>query len=111
MESELIELEEEDRQLFIEELGDLSGGVDRVVRAGYKLLDLVTFYTLANEKLQAWQLPRGMYAPQASGRIHSDMETGFIRAEVAKYTDLIEAGDLVKLREIGQLNLEGKEYS
>ena len=110
MESELKDLEEEDRQLFIEELGDLAGGVDRVVRAGYKLLDLVTFYTLANEKLQAWQLPRGMYAPQAAGRIHSDMETGFIRAEVAKYTDLIEAGDLVKLREIGQLNLEGKEY-
>ena len=109
-ESELNDLEEEDRQLFLEELGDLAGGVDRVVQGGYKLLDLVTFYTLANDKLQAWQLPQGMCAPQAAGRIHSDMETGFIRAEVAKYTDLVEAGDLVRLREIGQLHLEGKEY-
>ena len=110
LESELIDLDEEDRQLFLEDLGDLAGGMDRVVQAGYRLLDLVTFYTLANEKLQAWQLPRGFCAPQAAGRIHSDMETGFIRAEVAKYADLIDAGGLNKLRDLGQLHLEGKEY-
>ena len=110
LESELIDLDEEDRQLFLEDLGDLAGGIDRVVQCGYRLLDLVTFYTLANEKLQAWQLPRGGCAPQAAGRIHSDMEMGFIRAEVAKYDELIAAGGIAKLRDLGQLHLEGKEY-
>lgn len=110
LEAELAELDPEDRSAFAEEMGELKGGVDRLVRAGYELLDLVTFYTLANEKLQAWQLPRGMRAPQAAGRIHSDMEAGFIRAEVAHYDALVSAGSMGKLREEGLLRVEGKDY-
>ena len=96
--------------MFVEELGELKDGIDRLVQAGYALLDLVTFYTLANGKLQAWQLPRGWMAPQAAGRIHSDMETGFIRAEVAACRDLLSCGSMAKLRESGQLRVEGKDY-
>ncbi len=110
LEAELVELEAEDRLAFAEEMGALSDGVERLIRAGYGLLNLVTFYTLANEKLQAWQLPRGMRAPQAAGRIHSDMESGFIRAEVAHYSALVAAGSMAKLRDEGLLRVEGKDY-
>lgn len=110
LEAELGELDPGDRAMFVEELGELKDGIDRLVQAGYALLDLVTFYTLANGKLQAWQLPRGWMAPQAAGRIHSDMETGFIRAEVAACRDLLSCGSMAKLRESGQLRVEGKDY-
>lgn len=110
LEAELVELDAEDRLAFSEEMGELKDGVERLVQAGYALLDLVTFYTLVHEKLQAWQLPRGMRAPQAAGRIHSDMETGFIRAEVAHCSALVAAGSMVNLREEGQLRVEGKDY-
>ena len=74
------------------------------------LLDLITFYTLANGKLQAWQLAGGTLAPQAAGKIHTDMEKGFIRAEVAAYPDLIREGTYDKLRGVGKLHTEGREY-
>ena len=81
-----------------------------LVKAGYLLLNLITFYTLANNKLQAWQIPKGTKAPQAAGRIHTDMEKGFIRAEVADSSDIIDRGDLQVLKEDGLLRVEGKEY-
>ena len=91
-EVEMAGLSREERAEFIRELGLEHGGIERLVQAGYKLLDLLTFYTLANGKLQAWQLPRGEKAPRAAGRIHTDMEKGFIRAELATCDQLIAMG-------------------
>jgi ribosome-binding ATPase YchF (GTP1/OBG family) len=92
-------------------MGVSQSGVDRLVQAAYGLLDLITFYTLANDKLQAWQLPRGTTAPVAAGRIHSDMEEGFIRAEVVRADDLEEAGGrMASLRDAGRLRAEGRDY-
>ena len=109
-EKELLELNPEDREAFSNEFNSYSGGIEELVKAGYLLLNLITFYTLANNKLQAWQIPKGTKAPQAAGRIHTDMEKGFIRAEVADSSDIIDRGDLQVLKEDGLLRVEGKEY-
>ena len=109
-EKELLELIPEDREIFSDEFNCNSGGIEDLVKAGYLLLNLITFYTLANNKLQAWQIPKGTKAPQAAGRIHTDMEKGFIRAEVADSSDIIDRGDLQVLKEDGLLRVEGKEY-
>jgi ribosome-binding ATPase YchF (GTP1/OBG family) len=110
LEAELTQLEPEERREFQAELGVEQIGIERLILAGYRLLDLITFYTMANGKLQAWQLPRGATALKAAGRIHSDMEKGFIRAEVAVATEVIGAGSLARLREEGRLRTEGREY-
>ncbi len=109
IEAELVELDPDDRAEFLEGMEEL--GLQRLVQASYSLLDLLTFYTLANDKLQAWQLRRGTHAPRAAGQIHSDMEAGFIRAEVANYEELLQCGSLSKLRESGRLRVEGKDYT
>ena len=109
-EKELAELDPDDREAFSTEFNGGSGGVTKLVEAGYALLNLITFYTLANSKLQAWQIPKGTKAPQAAGRIHTDMEKGFIRAEVADATDILDRGNLQVLKDAGLLRLEGKEY-
>ncbi|MEE3235207.1 MAG: redox-regulated ATPase YchF [Candidatus Latescibacterota bacterium] len=109
-EEELTQLNPEDREAFSEEFNSHGGGVAKLVEAGYALLNLITFYTLANGKLQAWQIPNGTKAPQAAGRIHTDMEKGFIRAEVADAGDILERGNLQVLKEEGLLRVEGKEY-
>ena len=80
------------------------------MRAAYQQLDLVTFYTVKGPETRAWIIPRGTKVPQAAGRIHSDMERGFIRAEVLSATDLIELGSFARAREVGTLRSEGKEY-
>ncbi len=112
IEAELAQLDDADEiEAFLAELGLTERGVERLIHGAYALLDLVTFYTLANDKLQAWQLPRGMLAPRAAGRIHSDMEQGFIRAEVAAVEDLMEVdGHLAGLRDRGKLRTEGRDY-
>ena len=110
IEAELVQLPEADRAEFMTDLGLGETGIDRLVVAGYRLLNLITFYTIANDKLQAWQLPRGTQAPVAAGEIHSDMERGFIRAEVASFEDLATAGNMGKLRDEGKLRTEGREY-
>jgi hypothetical protein len=111
IEAELAQLGPDERAEFLGELGLGEGGIDRLVGAAYDRLDLITFYTLANDKLQAWQLPRGTTAPAAAGRIHTDMETGFIRAEVTTTVDLEAAGGAVaKLRETGRLRAEGRDH-
>jgi len=93
-------------------MGLAQSGVDRLVQGAYELLDLITFYTLANDKLQAWQLPAGTTAPTAAGGIHSDMEEGFIRAEVVTAAELEAVdGQVSKLRESGRLRAEGREYA
>ena len=110
IESELGELPVDDRAAFLADLGVGEPGIDRLIRAGYDLLGLHTFYTTANNLLQAWQLPRGATAPEAAGRIHSDMEKGFIRAEVARADDLVGGATLEQLRDSGRLKVEGRDY-
>ena len=111
LEAEMVDLSQEERAEFIRALGMEHGGIERLVQAGYKLLDLITFYTLANDKLQAWQLPRGEKAPRAAGRIHTDMEKGFIRAELASCDQLLTMGGWGPLKAAGQLRSEGRDYA
>lgn len=112
IEAEIAQLDSDDERVaFLADLGLPESGVDRLVRAAYGLLDLITFYTLANNKLQAWQLVRGTTAPAAAGRIHSDMEAGFVRAEVTTVEDLEAVGGATSgLREAGKLRAEGRDY-
>jgi GTP-binding protein YchF len=110
LEAELAQLESGERREFQEAMGVPQTGIERLILAGYRLLDLITFYTVANDKLQAWQLPRGTSALKAAGRVHSDMEKGFIRAEVAAAAEVIGAGSLAHLRESGRLRTEGRGY-
>ncbi|MDA0709264.1 MAG: redox-regulated ATPase YchF [bacterium] len=110
IESELLDLTAEDRLMFLEDLGLSETGLNRLILAGYGLLNLVTFYTLAKSKLQAWQLVAGTGAQKAAGKIHSDMEKGFIRAEVAACEDLLDQGSYDKLRHLGKLRTEGRDY-
>ncbi len=107
---EISQLGPEDREAFENELGFTGSGVGELLRKGYRLLDLITFYTVANKKLQAWQLERGSAAAAAAGKVHTDMEKGFIRVEVAKHGDVIAEGSLERLRASGKLRTEGKEY-
>ena len=110
LEAEMTGLSREERAEFARELGLEQGGIGYLIQAGYKLLDLITFYTLANGKLQAWQLPCREKAPRAAGRIHTDMEKGFIRAELATCDQLIAMGGWAPLKAAGQLRSEGRDY-
>ena len=110
IEAELAQLPEDERSVFAEELGIGESGIGRLIQASYGLLGLQTFYTHAHDKLQAWQLPAGASAAEAAGRIHSDMERGFIKAEVASMPELESAGSHASLRDSGQLRIEGREY-
>ena len=111
IEAELSELLPEERVAFLADLGVEETGIDRLIRAGYGLLGLITFYTTANRLLQAWQLRAGSTAPAAAGHVHSDMEEGFIRAEVARSEDLTAGRGIEVLREAGRLQVEGRDYA
>ncbi len=110
LEAEIAELEGDEREMFLEELGIEESGLDKLIRAGYDLLGLITFFTAGEKEVRAWTVRKGSTAPQAAGVIHSDMERGFIKAEVVSYEDLITAQSFVKAREAGTLRLEGKDY-
>ena len=111
MESEITLLEdEEEKKEFMKDLGLEESGLLKLVKAGYKLLNLITFYTTVGPELRAWTLLKGTAAPQAAGKIHSDMEQGFIKAEIVSYDDFIKAGSLTAVKEEGHLRLEGKDY-
>lgn len=110
VESEIAELEGEDREMFLEELGLSESGLDRLIRAAYKLLGLYTYFTAGVQEVRAWTIRKGTKAPQAAAVIHTDFERGFIRAEVVSYVDLVNAGSMNAAKEKGQLRLEGKEY-
>lgn len=110
VESEIAELEGEDKAMFLEELGLQESGLDRLIRAAYELLGLITYFTAGVQEVRAWTIRKGMKAPQAAGVIHTDFERGFIRAEVVAYTDLVEAGSVSAARDKGKYRLEGKEY-
>ena len=110
VEAELSELPKEEKEEFLKELGLKEPGLNAVIREGYKLLDLVTFFTAGEPEVKAWTVRKGTKAPQAAGKIHSDIERGFIRAEVIKYEDLIREGSIQACKEKGLMRLEGKEY-
>ena len=110
LELELAAMDRDERKLFMEELEITSLGLDRLTRAAFDLLGLITFYTVVKDKLQAWEIPSGTPAAVAAGRIHSDMERGFIRAEVVTADELCETGDLHAIRSRGHLKTVGREY-
>lgn len=110
VESEIAELEGEDRQLFLEELGLEQSGLDRLIQAAYRLLGLQTYFTAGVQEVRAWTIRENTKAPQAAGVIHTDFERGFIRAEVVGYDDLVQSGSNAAAREKGLLRLEGKDY-
>jgi GTP-binding protein YchF len=110
LEMELSELPDGDRQVFMEEMGLSRLSLPAVVDAGYRLLSLVTFYTTVGTELRAWTIRSGTRAPQAAGRIHTDMEAGFIKAEVIPYPQLVKAGSEAAARQKGIARIEGKDY-
>ncbi len=110
IEAEVVQLDREDRQEFLAELGLKESGLAGVIRAGYGLLDLLTFFTAGEKEVRAWTVTNGATAPNAAGRIHTDFERGFIRAEVTSFDDFISCGGEQGAKEAGKLRLEGKEY-
>jgi hypothetical protein len=110
IEAELVELDAADRQEYMQELGFDEPGLNRVIRAGYKLLRLQTYFTAGVKEVRAWTTRVGATAPQAAGEIHTDFEKGFIRAEVTAYDDFITFKGETGAREVGKLRLEGKDY-
>ena len=110
LEAELSEFTEDEAQTLLAEMGYSESGLKRLIRASYKVLDLITFYTTNGIELRAWSLRRGTKAPKAAGKIHSDFERGFIKAEVITYHDLLKYGSDTNLKELGLMRIEGKEY-
>lgn len=110
IEAEISQLNEADRKEFLQELGLAESGLDQVIRAGYRLLGLLTFFTAGKKEVRAWTVRFGATAPQAAGRIHTDFEKGFIRAEVTAFDDFIACGGEQGAKEAGKLRVEGKTY-
>lgn len=110
VESELSELNEEDKKLFLEDLGIKESGLDKLIRATYSLLGLATYFTAGPKEVKAWTFKKGMKAPECAGIIHSDFERGFIRAEVISFEDYEQLGGEKGAKEAGKMRLEGKEY-
>lgn len=110
LESELSELNDDDKKEFLEDIGISISGLDSLIQKTYELLGLATFFTVGADEVKAWTFKNGMKAPECAGIIHSDFEKGFIKAEVMSYDDLIEAGSEIKVKENGKFRIEGKEY-
>ncbi|MBS4201401.1 redox-regulated ATPase YchF [Bacillus sp. FJAT-49732] len=110
IEEEIAELDDEEKAMFLEELGIEESGLDQLIRATYDLLGLATYFTAGVQEVRAWTFKKGMKAPQCAGIIHTDFEKGFIRAETVSYDDLLAGGSMTAAREAGKVRLEGKEY-
>ena len=110
IEAEIAQLDDADKKAFLDDLGLEEPGLNRVIRAGYRLLGLQTFFTAGPKEVRAWTVRRGATAPQAAGEIHTDFEKGFIRAEVIAYDDYIKGVGEQGAKEAGRLRLEGKDY-
>jgi len=110
LESQIADMADEDKKLFLEDMGMQEPGLDRVIRAAYELLGLQTYFTAGPKEVRAWTIRAGATAPQAAGVIHTDFERGFIRAEVATYDDFVAHGGELGAKEAGKLRLEGKDY-
>ncbi len=110
VEQELTELDEEEKNLFLEDLGLKESGLDRIIKIGYRLLGQISFLTAGEKEVRAWTINKGAKAPEAAGKIHSDFEKGFIRAEVVSYETLVECGGYLQAKEKGKVRVEGKDY-
>jgi GTP-binding protein YchF len=110
IEEEIAQLSGDDQQMFLAEYGISEPGANKVIKASYDLMHIQTFFTVGEDEVRAWSIPIGSTAPQAAGAIHSDLQRGFIRAEVMAYADLIKGGSEAELKKLGQMRLEGKEY-
>jgi ribosome-binding ATPase YchF (GTP1/OBG family) len=110
LEAQIADMPDEDKKLFLEDVGMDEPGLNRVIRAAYGLLGLQTYFTVGPKEVRAWTVRAGATAPQAAGVIHTDFERGFIRAEVASYDDFVERGGEQGAREAGKLRLEGRDY-
>ena len=110
IEAEIAELDDDERAMFLEDLGVKEAGLDKLISASYRTLGLMSFLTSGEDETRAWTIKIGTKAPQAAGKIHTDFERGFIRAEVVNFQDLLDAGSYAAAREKGQIRVEGKEY-
>ena len=111
LEEEISELEsEEEKKEFLEMMGADKSGLDKLIIASYDILGLMSYLTAGEVEVRAWTIKKGTKAPQAAGKIHSDIERGFIKAEIVSYDDLVNCGGMVKAREKGLIRLEGKDY-
>ncbi|MCH5212297.1 MAG: redox-regulated ATPase YchF [Oscillospiraceae bacterium] len=110
IEEEISELEDDERAMFLEDLGMEESGLDRLIKASYSLLGLISYLTAGEPEVRAWTIKKGTKAPQAAGKIHSDFERGFIRAEVVHFNDLMSCGTMAAAKEKGLVRSEGKEY-
>ncbi|MBQ9757384.1 MAG: redox-regulated ATPase YchF [Clostridia bacterium] len=111
IEEEIAELDKDEKVMFLEELGASESGLDKLIKASYKLLGLISYLTAGKPEVRAWTITKGTKAPQAAGKIHTDFERGFIRAEVVAYNDLMENGSMTVAKEKGLVRSEGKEYT
>jgi len=110
VEAELAQLEDDEREMFLDELGLKNSGLERLVEKSYNLLGLISYLTAGEKEVRAWTIEKGTKAPQAAGKIHTDFERGFIKAEIVAYHDLIKCGNMQKAKESGLVRQEGKEY-
>jgi ribosome-binding ATPase YchF (GTP1/OBG family) len=110
IEAELIGMETDERMAYLEEMGLHETGLARIIRAGYELLHLITFFTVGPKEARAWTVHKGAKAPEAAGEIHSDMQRGFIRAETIAYDDFVALGGENAAKDAGKLRAEGKDY-
>ena len=110
IEAEISELDDDEKKMFLEDLGLTESGLEKLIKASYKLLGLISYLTAGEPEVRAWTITEGTKAPQAAGKIHTDFERGFIKAEVVNYKDLLESGSYAGAREKGLVRMEGKEY-
>jgi GTP-binding protein YchF len=110
LEQDIAEMDAEEKALFLSEIGLLQSGLDRLIQASYDMLGLISYLTAGPQESRAWTIEKGTKAPQAAGKIHSDFERGFIRAEVISYDELISCGSMAQAKEKGLVRSEGKEY-
>ncbi|MDO4754347.1 MAG: DUF933 domain-containing protein, partial [Bacillota bacterium] len=110
MEQEISELADEDKEAFLKELGIAESGLDKLIKASYSLLGLISFLTAGPEESRAWTIKRGTKAPKAGGKIHTDIEKGFIRVETIAFDELVKHGSMTAAKEAGKVRLEGKDY-
>ena len=110
IEQEIAELDDEEKKMFLEELGLKESGLEKLIAASYRILGLISYLTAGEKETRAWTIKVGTKAPQAAGKIHSDFERGFIKAEVVNYQDLLDCGSYTAAKEKGLVRIEGKEY-
>jgi hypothetical protein len=110
IEAEISDMDDEDKEMFLADLGLEVSGLNRIIKEGYSLLGLISYLTAGKQEVRAWTITKGTKAPQAAGKIHTDFEKGFIRAEVISFDDLMKCGNMVNAKEKGLVRLEGKEY-